>query len=36
MEARALRQLLGERSRHVPVKSIKGSVGHTLGARSVL
>lgn len=36
MEARALKLLLGERSRHVPVNSIKGSVGHTLGAAGVL
>lgn len=36
MEARAIKLLFGDRSRHVPVNSIKGSVGHTLGAAGVL
>lgn len=36
MEARAIQQLLGERSGSVPVNSIKGSVGHTLGAAGLL
>lgn len=32
MEAKALRALFGERSARVPVNSIKGAIGHTLGA----
>lgn len=36
MEARAIKLLLGDHSRRVPVNSIKGSVGHTLGAAGVL
>jgi 3-oxoacyl-[acyl-carrier-protein] synthase II len=36
MEARAIKLLFGERSRQVPVNSIKGSVGHTLGAAGIL
>lgn len=36
MEARAIKLLFGDRCRRVPVNSIKGSVGHTLGAAGVL
>lgn len=36
MEARGLEQLLGERVRAVPVNSIKGAIGHTLGAAGAL
>lgn len=32
MEMAALRTVLGERSRSVPANSIKGAIGHTLGA----
>jgi 3-oxoacyl-(acyl-carrier-protein) synthase len=35
-EARALHQLLGVRGRYVPVTSIKGALGHPLGASGVL
>lgn len=36
MEARALTLVLGERGPTVPVNSIKGSLGHTLGAAGAL
>lgn len=36
MEARGLELVLGERSATVPVNSIKGSLGHTLGAAGAL
>ena len=36
MEGRAIQQLLGDRCLAVPVNSIKGSVGHTLGAAGLL
>lgn len=36
MEARGLREVLGERAQEVPVNSIKGCIGHTLGAAGVL
>lgn len=36
MEARGLALVLGERSATVPVNSIKGSLGHTLGAAGAL
>jgi 3-oxoacyl-[acyl-carrier-protein] synthase II len=36
MEARALEQLLGDRAASLPVHSIKGAVGHTLGAAGAL
>ena len=35
-ESAALRFLMGERGREVPVTSIKGTVGHTLGAAGAL
>ena len=35
-ESAALRVLLGEKGREVPVTSIKGTVGHTLGAAGAL
>ena len=35
-EARGLRAALGRRSREAPVFSIKGAIGHTLGAASIL
>lgn len=35
-ESRALHQLLGVRGKHVPVTSIKGALGHALGAAGVL
>jgi 3-oxoacyl-[acyl-carrier-protein] synthase II len=36
MEARALHAVLGPRAAQVPVNSIKGSIGHTLGASGLL
>ena len=36
MEALALRGLLGDRAEGVPVNSIKGTLGHTLGAAGLL
>ncbi len=36
MEGKALVQLFGSRVRQVPVNSIKGAVGHTLGAAGLL
>jgi 3-oxoacyl-[acyl-carrier-protein] synthase II len=36
MEARALRLVFGERASHIPLNSIKGAVGHTLGAGGLL
>lgn len=36
MEARALEHVLGEAARRVPVNSIKGALGHTLGAAAAL
>ncbi len=36
MEARALQQVFGERTKVLPTHSIKGAVGHTLGAAGVL
>jgi 3-oxoacyl-[acyl-carrier-protein] synthase II len=36
MEARALLALLGEKAAEVPVNSIKGAIGHTLGAAAAL
>lgn len=35
-EARAIRTLLGSRTPHVPVVSLKGAVGHTLGAAGAI
>lgn len=36
MEAKALHAILGPRAAQVPVNSIKGSIGHTLGAAGLL
>lgn len=36
MEARALQLVFGDLVRHLPVNSIKGAVGHTLGAAGLL
>lgn len=36
MEAKALAALLGERASRVPVHSVKGALGHTLGAAGAL
>ncbi|MGH7265251.1 MAG: beta-ketoacyl synthase N-terminal-like domain-containing protein, partial [Candidatus Rokuibacteriota bacterium] len=36
VESRTLELLLGERARQVPVSSIKGALGHTLGAAGAL
>lgn len=36
MEARAIRQLLGDRVHQVPVNAIKSAIGHTLGASGAL
>ena len=36
METAALRRALGERARHVPVSSVKGQIGHTLGAAGAI
>lgn len=35
-ESRALRELCGDAAEHVPVTSVKGAIGHTLGAAGAL